>query len=154
MSDTLQTAPFIRIPRFVLEDASGCIMQRNDPWLILSFDVPSGLDMVFYHIQLRTYCKTPQALWTSKGHCSLHREIRPADTDDFLEHANKEVTPGNGELVAPCAKSFESRANFRLDCSSMDPIRSVLDGLSGAMSMVIFLKLAHHRLNGIMRHNQ
>jgi hypothetical protein len=109
--------------------------------------------MVFYHIQLRTYCKTPQSLWTSKGHCSLHREIRPADTDDFLEHANKEVTAGNGELVTSCAKSFESRADFHLDCSLTEPIRSVLDGFSGAMSMVIYLKPAHRRLNGIMRHN-
>jgi hypothetical protein len=69
------------------------------PCLILFSDLLSGLDMVFYHIQLRTYCKTPQSLWTSKGHCSLHREIRPADTDDFLERANKEVTASNGELV-------------------------------------------------------
>lgn len=58
----------------------------------------NGLDMVFYHIQIRTYCKSPHDLWTSDGHCQLHREIRPADTNEFVERATQEVTTTNGQL--------------------------------------------------------
>lgn len=58
----------------------------------------SGLDMVFYHLQVRTYCKTPHALWTADGHCSLHRRIRPQNTREFQQIASRTVTADNGEL--------------------------------------------------------
>jgi hypothetical protein len=53
--------------------------------------------MVFYHVQIRTYCKTPYDLWTAQGHCPLHREIQPNDTEDFVECGKREVTTQNGE---------------------------------------------------------
>jgi hypothetical protein len=55
----------------------------------------SGLGMVFYHVQLRTYCKDPHDLWTSEGHCSLHRKVQPKDTSEFRRLATQEVTPTN-----------------------------------------------------------
>ncbi|PVG02608.1 hypothetical protein CPB86DRAFT_822639 [Serendipita vermifera] len=66
----------------------------------------NGLDMVFYHVQIRTYCQTPYDLWTAQGHCPLHREIQPKDTPEFVECGKREVTPSNGELYFDGTHTF------------------------------------------------
>ncbi|KAG8821347.1 hypothetical protein FRC18_011359 [Serendipita sp. 400] len=66
----------------------------------------NGLDMVFYHTQIRTYCQTAQAKWTGDGHCPLHREIRPRDTEHFKAMASCDVTADNEELYFDGTHAF------------------------------------------------